>query len=353
MELCEQVLACFSDDEDFRRAVIDTITNDPYFIERMQTLINNGSIITTPTTPIVSTDDLDALFGAITYLVDTMNGANIDLYEALEASTNNRENGQIMFEAIPVFETLPFDEASEYIDFIASSVAENYASEYTTTPLTGMRDRIRCGLFCLARDNGNALTWELIAQYFWDQISFTTSDYLTAFVDFVGFITTGSWSGEEIVFISFGNIAAALSQTQKFAEMTFPSLSGIMALGQNDPDPDWLILCTDCPPPPPENCEDPAKFTIGNVTSQAGLEFTVQGVYHPVSGYYRIEWGTSDCSEEPCYGFSYEFLSGALNTAEIIGEGCVNIGLASLPQDVYWFYFAAPAPFTMKITFGE
>jgi len=248
MAFCERMIECLTTDTDVQAALADLIATNPLIRQSLQTLIDNGSVITTPTIPIVETADLDALFGAVTFLVDTMNDANIDLYEALEASTNNRESGQIMFAAVPVMETLPLDEVSEYVDFLASSVAENYASQYTTTPETGMRDRIRCGLFCLARDNDNSLNWDLIANYFWEQISFTTPNLGVALQEFIEFVITGSWSGEEIVYLSFGNIAAALSTAQKFSGMTFPSLSAIMQLGLNNPDPDWEILCLDCPP---------------------------------------------------------------------------------------------------------
>lgn len=352
LAICEAVLACFVGDEDFRHAVIDAITSDSYFTQKMQTLIDNGSIVTTGGETIVATDDLAALFGAVTFLVDTMNNANVSLYAALELTENKSELGEILFEAVPILETLPIDEVSEYINTLREGVAEGYAAQYTLTPITGMRDRLRCGLFCLARGHENTLNWELVAQYFWDLFGYENDAPFEAFTDFVTFVLSGTWTGDEIVYLSFANIAAALTQTQKFSGMTFPSLSGIMKLGANNPDPDWETLCTDCPPPPPENCEDPAQFIKGNVTAQSGLEFTVEAVYDSGTGYRYIEWGNIDCEDEPCFGFEYEFLTGALNDAFILGAECTSVSLASLPQDVHYFYFRSIFAFSMKITFG-
>lgn len=287
MEFCEHIILCLTTDTDVQAAFREFIINDQAIQDNIAGIANKGTPITTPTEVIVESEDLDALFGAVTYLVDTMNGATLDLFEALEATTNKRELGQILFEAIPVIETLPFDEASEYIDALGGAIAENYAAQYTTTPETGMRDQLRCGLFCLARANDNTLTWELIANYFWGEVGFTSSDYVDTFVDFVNLFLSGTWLGDEIVYISFANMAAVLSTSQIFAAMTFPSLSSLMALGLNDPDPDWEILCVDCPPEPAD-CDDLTAGQQGYLPVAAG-----QAVYHNGEGYGRATTNAS------------------------------------------------------------
>lgn len=260
VNICDMIASCIANDENVQATLRAFIQNDVSMREWVEDVVQQGAPVSPEknTGLIVQTEDLDALFGAVTYLVDTMNGANEDLYQAIEASSNNREGGQILFESIPIFETLPLDEISEYVDFMVSSVAENYASAYTTTPITGLRDRIRCALFCLARNNGNSLSWEQIAEYFWGEVNFTVGNYYEVISDFVEFVTTGSWSGEEIATISFANIASVLSGAQEFAGMTFPNLTAIMQLGLNDPDPDWMMLCEECddPPPPDPECLD-------------------------------------------------------------------------------------------------
>lgn len=275
VSICELIIDCIENDADVQAILRSFITNDEGVRDFTERVVQQGAPISPEEAAalIVQTDNMDNLFGAITFLVDTMNSANIDLYEALEASTNNREGGQILFEAVPILETLPFDEASEYIDFLASSVAENYASEYTTTPITGLRDRIRCALRCIAIENDNSLSWEMIADYFWEQVGYTAGDYKELFEDFVQFVTTGSWSGEEIALISFANIASVLSASQEFSGMTFPSLAAIMQLGLNNPDPDWPDVCEECGDEPPETC-------AGFIGTEGGFEAWL----HPISG---------------------------------------------------------------------
>lgn len=310
--ICSMIIECLENDADTQAAIAELIANNPLIRQSLQSLIDNGSIITTPTEVIVQNDDLDALFGAITYLVDTMNGATSDLFEALEASTNKRELGEILFEAIPIVETLPFDEMSEYVDTLGSAIAENYAAQYTTTPETGMRDRLRCALFCLARDNDNSLSWELIANYFWGEVGFTASDYVDTFVDFVNFFLSGTWIGDEIVYISFANMAAALSTTQNFAAMSFPSLPSIMALGANDPDPDWEVLCLDCPPEPTD-CYD-------LLTTQA--PFTVLSGNASLYGTWISGEGLKSGSSQMAFNFTVPTAN--LTTFEVIFNGPVN-----------------------------
>lgn len=262
VSICELIIDCIQNDEDVQAVLRAFVVNDEAIQDSVERIAERGIPITTTEaeTVIVGTVDYAALFGAITYLVDTMHNANLDLYQAFEAASNKRDLGEIVFEAIPVLETLPLDEVSEYISELETAIAENYEGQWTTTPITGLRDQIRCGLFCLALDNDNSLSWELIAGYFWGEVGFTFGDYVDTMQDFVTFLLSGTWTGDEIVFISFANIASALSAAQKFGGMTFPGLTTIMRLGLNDPDEDYDILCTDCVEPPPETCWD---FTAG------------------------------------------------------------------------------------------
>lgn len=262
MSICELIIDCIENDADVQAVLRAFVVNDEAIQDGMERIAERGIpiTITEAETLIVNTVDYAALFGAITYLVDTMHNANLDLYQAFEAASNKRDLGEIVFEAIPVLETLPLDEVSEYISELETAIAENYEGQWTTVPITGLRDRIRCGLFCLALANDNSLSWELIANYFWGEVGFTFGDYVDTMQDFVTFFITGTWTGNEIVFISFANIASALSTAQKFGGMTFPGLTTIMQLGLNDPDEDYEILCTDCVEPPLETCYD---FTSG------------------------------------------------------------------------------------------
>lgn len=249
VSICEKIIECIETDADVQAALTDFILNNDALKELIEKQINAGKPIN-PEIEIIGNDDLNALFGGITFLVDTIHDAIVDFNQDAEASNNSRELGQIIFAAIPLLETLPFNEVSDYIDTLFEQIIEVFDSQWDTTPITGTRDRIRCALFCIARDNGNTLTWDLIQNYFYERTSFTWSGTLNIMLEFVNFLATGTWSGEEVVDIAFGNFTAAMSGMGKFGEMLFPSLTSIMRLGQNNPDPDWELLCEDCPPPP-------------------------------------------------------------------------------------------------------
>lgn len=320
MDLCALIANCIATSEGTQAALRDFITGDPALQEWAKQIINKGAPIN-PEIEVLANADLDALFGAVTFLVDTINSAIEDFNQDAEAANNSRELGAIIFEGIPILETLPFDEASEYIDNLFEQIIEVYNSQWDTTPVTGTRDRIRCDLFCIARDNGNALTWDLIQDYFYSRTGFTWSQTLNIMLEFANFLQTGTWTGEEVVDIAFGNFAAAMSGMGKFGEMLFPSLTSLMRLGQNDPDPDWEILC-DCAPPPGCDGDD---FLIDEQGWEA-LDGPTYSTYHPDEG-----WGKGTTTPErigikKSYGTLISKVTVTFNTAT---TGVIDVGAFS------------------------
>lgn len=248
MPFCAQMIECITNDADVQQALADYLASNPAARQAIQSLVDNGSIVFGSAAGVlIETNDLDVLFGACTFVTDTIHDAILDFYQRFEAETNQRELGEILFSAIPIIETLPIDEISEYIGALESGIAEGFDSQWTTTPITGTRDRIRCALFCMARDRGNVLTLDDIETYFWGRVGFSLTNVVNVVKEFLQFLVTGSWAGEEIVDISFGTWCAAMRGNQKFGEMLFPKFATIVALGTDQPDPDWPILCEDCP----------------------------------------------------------------------------------------------------------
>ncbi len=242
--ICEQIIDCITNDSDTRNALSDWLASDPAAQQTIQDMINKGSSVKGGGTSIVTATDDDALFGACTFLIDTMHDAITDFDQLAELGTNFRERADIILQAIPVFGDA-IAAIPEYIDELFDNVIEVFDGQYTTTPITGSRDRLRCGIFCLAKLNDRVLTWDLIETYFWDLVSFESTIPNLA-LDFVGFLATGSWSGQDVVNISFANMATALSAGNKFGVQTFPNLGVIMQLGANNPDADWATVCTEC-----------------------------------------------------------------------------------------------------------
>lgn len=240
--ICEQIIDCITNDSDTRDALYDWLSTDPRAKSLIQTIIDTGSSGGTGVG--ITADNLDALFGACTFLIDTMHDAIVDFDELTEVGTNLRERANIILQAIPGFGDA-IAAIPEYVDSLFENIIELFDAQYTTTPITGSRDRLRCGLFCLAKLNGRTLTWEIVQTYFWDLVSFESTIPNLA-LDFVGFLVTGSWSGQDIVNISFANMATAMRVGSKFGTQTFPNIQAIMALGLNNPDSDWVTLCVEC-----------------------------------------------------------------------------------------------------------
>ena len=285
MDLCALIADCIANSEGTQQALRDFITGDSVIQQFIENTINKGQPLLPEviTETIVENDDLARLFGAITFLVDTIHDAIVDFNQDAEAANNSRELGAIIFEALPVIETLPFDQVSQYIDTLFEQIIEVFDSQWDTTPITGTRDRIRCDLFCIALDNDNSLSWELIQDYFYNRVSFTWTQTFNIMLEFANFLQTGTWTGEEVVDIAFGNFAAAMSGMGKFGEMMFPSLTAIMRLGQDTPDSDYTTLC-DCSPPP-ANCQDLTFNAFGwYASNNVGTADSTFGFYDPGDG---------------------------------------------------------------------
>lgn len=246
--ICAKIIDCITNDEDVRHALADWLATDPAATNVIQGIVNAGGPITGGGTVILTADDDDALFGACTFLIDTMHDAIVDFNQLAEVGTNTRERANIILQAIPGFGDA-IAAIPEYVDEVFTDVIEVFEAQYTTTPKTGSRDRLRCGVFCLARTNDRTLTWDLIETYFWNLVSFESTT-LNLALDFVGFLVTGSWAGQDVVNISFAQMATAMSVGNKFGTQTFPNLQVVMKLGLNNPDSDWRTLCEDCPPTP-------------------------------------------------------------------------------------------------------
>jgi len=356
-EDCEDPMNCAS--------VTNCIQTNPATkgaIQQMITTVSTPGVTSTPGVPmsaaaaaaplnILEGCDPDQLWAQSEQLVDYVIQAGIDMLEKIEAYTNSVEAVQFV-EMIPILGTL-FDEAQldkvvDFIDWVIEVATEIFLAADTPEA----RELIKCAIFCAAKDDcviSIDRLWAVENERLGGALNpseITTPEQLIETLVALG--TNPALPLD--VWFTFTIAMAKLAGYLGVRGIDY-TLTLLLKLAVNDANNDWELLCVDCATPPPLGCEDPDKFVIGNVTSQSGKEFTVAGTYQPLTGYWRIEWGKIDCSEDPCYGFDWEFLSGALNTAEIIGEGCVNISLAALPQDVYFFYFAAPSPFTMKITF--
>lgn len=244
---CDDVADCIETSEAVQDAISQYILNNP---------VIEGDIYNTPrygvpmsptqlNTPVVTSIDCDrdSLFGSVTAIVDQMDRNNRDFLEIIEVGTNTRERISQLIAAIPGFETLPINEAIDYIDKLQSEILENYEAQWTDA----LRDTYRCDLFCKALDDPECeLTFDDIYGYFETRLG-AALDPINLFQSFVQYFTLGTWSGTLVVDIMMLNQVAIWRATSNYIGISLRSLETVGLLGANDNDPDWEILCEDCP----------------------------------------------------------------------------------------------------------
>lgn len=241
VEFCSQVEHCIETSEGVRDAIGD-LTNQ---------IINNYNFgdVNAPLSAGLDLDGCnpDIIFGITTGIIDYMNKSVVDFIEILEVATNVLEIMEIWFDKFPVANAF-IAPALTFLNWFQGNIAENYAAQYTE----GLRDTLRCELFCLWLDSPNCeLTAADLAIFFINRLADGAGLFPT-FADLVTFTVGGFWIGDEIVEIAF---LAALGMMTLTEEQPIPfitietlySLSTVVALSSNDPDGDWSILCDDCP----------------------------------------------------------------------------------------------------------
>lgn len=348
---------CFLSDEGVTNIFNDKILTAISTISEIQTLIkqvtNTGGIPMLPselTRNLFNCADAAIISGQVIFTVDYLHDSVLDFFEIFEVGTNANERASLIVKQIPAFGQY-FGDLLESIDKLQEEIVENFNAQWTETGEGNYRDTLRCELYCKMLETCE-FSIDTAIEIFRLRLGASVA-YALSVPALLGYFLGGTFSGTLIADFAVFSQLVFLKHLNTFGKQVGLSfLDSQLAIAAHNPDDTLTLLCEDCiDEPEPEPCEDPDKWTIGTIVSNTGLSFHVAGVYNPTTGYYRVEWGNTDCSEH-CYGFEYEFDSGSLNTAEILGASCTNISLASLPQNVHWFYFASPFAFTIHITFG-
>jgi len=232
---CDDVADCIETDEDVQIAINNVYNQYGTGVPMPETTRNTnmgGTIIDC---------NPDELWGAVSELIEAMNRNNIDAQEAIEVISNIAERIALIFAAIPLAETLPVDEA---IEFVQTTWTDGLFEIYIGNDTDGYRDELKCDLFCLARDNGCVLTLDMLFNYFSERVGYVGLDDFAALI---GYISTGVWIGTQVNDIFYLIQVAALRFGNQFFSITgLRPMEMYMALGANNPDPDWEILCTEC-----------------------------------------------------------------------------------------------------------
>jgi len=319
ISFCALVIACITDDDDVRNALnqwfIDQLTIEGDVYNAIQEVYqrNVGGQPMPPTVsgantlPEIEDCDMDVLFGAIYYAIDTMNTANIDAFEISEEVTNALERADLLMSAIPIFETLPIDEVLSYAETIwTDDLFEAYIANDTDT----YRDTIKCDLRCIARDNGCALSIDDMFDYFMVRIA---GDPTSDFAQLVTYLITGTWTGTQVNDMFFaGQLMFMKYGNQYFPYIGVKNYKTLMAIGARTPNDTWSLICDDCPQ---TWCVE-WDFTIGQIVDwniaageyDEGEGFITDGVgdfpYTVDVGIDCGDWGTADVTEIVIDGYT-------------------------------------------------
>lgn len=231
----------------------------------------------------------DVIFGGVTSLVDILNQSILDTLEIIEVATNPLESLNLIADNNPVSGLLA-SKLVEMIDWIIANIGENYAANYTI----GLRDTYRCDLFCIWQNSQNCeLTLADVALYFQSRVASAPSP-LMDISEVLVFVFGGVWVGPEIVDIMHLMCLTLMTASDRIGWLPIGNGYGVelaIAVGLNNPDGDWALLCDPCVTETWQQCWlngagfDPA-WTINNfgggLATYNAVDDRIDGYKNPV-----------------------------------------------------------------------
>lgn len=216
LDFCAEVLTCINTDQQVIEA-LQQVTNT-------ETIINNTNY--SSQTIITGNADNngcgnDAKFGRIVALIDYIDEVQSDFFESIDAATNVIGQISQIISAIPIFETLPFDELVSAI----GNTGELWRDSYDGSVNTQLKESFACDLWCAYGDDcditvRNVLD-EIIRRY---DISSTTgalnalnlSTLIARIAITIAQAGGLAYIGDDFVYLSWGLQLAAIELTATF-----------------------------------------------------------------------------------------------------------------------------------------
>lgn len=235
INFCERMIDCITDDDD----VIQAINN--VYNKYLPGKPMPESTRTTNLGGTITGCNKDQLWGAINQLIESMHANNLDFQEAVEVLSQPVERLADVIAAIPIFETLPVDDA---FNFAQNVLTDDIYTAYVGNDTEGYRIELKCDLFCTSADNGCVLTIDMLSDYFVERVGYVgIEDFNSVMI----FISSGAWVGTQVNDIFYSMQIVAMKFGNSFLDIIgIKMFEYYMAQGANNPDPDWEILCTEC-----------------------------------------------------------------------------------------------------------
>jgi hypothetical protein len=227
--------------------------------------------------------DLDAIFGAVTQVVDYANDVIVDFYQALAAENNEAKLVALAISAVPIVGALlPVDEILEAVVFLKESLGSNYLAAYTEE----VRLAYRCDLFCLAQEACSLNLRDMAVYFAGEIIEGILEKNIQGLIEYV---LSGSWLGKEVVDVSHALVFFVLATGSEALGISPKVFTRLFAAMFNDPDPDWSVLCDECP----QGWEIVLDVAVDSwdFVLFPGFNYHVEGVY---DGEWKTSFGNDD-----------------------------------------------------------
>lgn len=186
----------------------------------------------------------DYLFNQTTVLVDLLDSVTEDMFQAIEVGTNQLERWSIFSSAIPASgQIIPIDEGLAFINQLVEEMHEDYTGAFNLT----LRDKLRCELFCVAKD-GCSLSLDEVIEYYEQQITgISLEDPATTLQQIATFIASGDFPGDLPVYLAHMLVLTLVKLAQDVFGINFAALSLQVVAAGDTPNNDWELICETCP----------------------------------------------------------------------------------------------------------
>jgi hypothetical protein len=344
MEICQAMIECLVGDADVqnalgylietnervRDALRDLIANDTEIQESINNYSYHGISEQQSAANILKDGECGEgyLFNQASVFIDLLNTIVIDLFEALEVGTNALERAALAVSAVPILSELPIDEGLTFADQLIENVQEEYSGAYDTA----MYDDLRCGLWCMFKDDCTLSLDDAITFYREKAGSELPSNPLEAVLALASFLDHGDYPGDLAVYGMHLFALMLMKAGQEVMGVNFTRLYLRIVAAGDEFDNDYTTICEECP--------DETGCTEYILNEQGITVFTGQhtGVY--------VETGeiiTFDVSGSISYN-EYTLNVGPLGSEPSPGTGYVFPGpylfsaIARIGSDGPWFY---------------
>ena len=250
IDLCAEIAACIGSSTAVQDA-LQSNRQDAGYYPSDPSYSNQDYTKVVPTNTTQINDDSacseDQLFGQATQLTDYMFNLIQDVFDVIDLLGDSSAGVAEMLDRVPVL--------GKYLNAVPSATAwflEAANNQWEAGYTVNLRDEIRCGIFCLMKDDCILTVSELV-NFFSSNAGVTIEGATleTIMNDMLSIV-----DGTTTVYAFHALLAGILETGGNWLGVNnVSSLAIQLALGANDPDGDWVLLCTSCAPP--VNCELP------------------------------------------------------------------------------------------------